>query len=287
MNRAWYGARRLLVLCFCSFWIGGSALTQTSPHHARPELVSQTISAAPGRELWLALHFRLDPGWHVYWTNPGDSGQPPVLKWQLPAGFSAGEIQWPAPEKLRNSQLADYGYKDEVALLVPVQVPRGLKEGDLEEIEVQASWLVCREVCIPEKEQLRLSLPVSRKATDDPAHVAIFATARKRLPRPWPAQWKAAVRSLDGKFVVTLRTGTPVHAAEFFPLQPLEVDNPAPQEFRCTSTGAQLTLRESDQLLKPVAVLKGVLVVDGHAYQFQAPVAKGAKRSGHGNSRYR
>ena len=274
MNRAWRRAGLLLVLCLC---VAGRAWSESTPRRAHVDLSSQTTAAVPGRELWLALHFRLDPGWHVYWTNPGDSGQPPVLKWQLPPGFSAGEIQWPAPEKLRNSQLADYGYKDEVSLLVPVQVPTGLKEGDHAEIGLQASWLVCREVCIPEKEQLRLSLPVSRRATDDAAHAGLFAAARKKLPRPWPAQWKAAVRSFNGKFVVTLRAGTPIHAAEFFPLQPLQIDNPAPQEFRSTSTGAQLTLRASDQLLKPVAVMMGVLMVDGHAYRFQAPVVKAAK----------
>ena len=96
------------------------------------------------------MHFQLDPGWHIYWINPGDSGQPPVLRWQLPPGFIAGEIRWPFPDKLRNSQLADYGYKDDVALLAPLQVPQGLREGDRAEIGLQASWLVCREVCIPE-----------------------------------------------------------------------------------------------------------------------------------------
>src|SRR5579864_4214818 len=79
--------------------------------HAQIELLAQRTSSPSGAELLLGVHFMLEPGWHIYWTNPGDSGQPPVFKWQMPAGVIAGEILWPQPERIQSSpQLADYGY---------------------------------------------------------------------------------------------------------------------------------------------------------------------------------
>src|ERR1700739_2838686 len=84
-----------------------------SAKHARVELVSHVSSETPGQSLTLGVHFVLEQGWHIYWINPGDSGQPPAFQWQLPPGFSAGDIEWPRPRKLQSSPtLADYGYSE-------------------------------------------------------------------------------------------------------------------------------------------------------------------------------
>src|SRR5947209_7877112 len=98
--------------------------------HSQVELLSRLTAVRPGQELLLGVHFVLEPGWHIYWVNPGDSGQPPAFKWQLPAGFSAGEIQWPRPERMQNTpQLADYGYHGDVLLAVPVRVAPSARSG--------------------------------------------------------------------------------------------------------------------------------------------------------------
>src|SRR5438105_11734991 len=100
--------------------------------HARIELLFHHTSVATGKELLLGVHFDLEPGWHIYWINPGDSGQPPVFKWQLPAGFSAGEIQWPRPERMQSSaELTDYGYHDEALLMVPIHAPQSINNEQL------------------------------------------------------------------------------------------------------------------------------------------------------------
>src|SRR6266513_2020688 len=95
----------LLVLVVCA----STVTAQTAQaKHSQVGLLSQRIASPSGAELRLGVHFILEPGWHIYWTNPGDSGQPPVFKWQLPAGFSAGEIQWPRPNRMQSSpQMAD------------------------------------------------------------------------------------------------------------------------------------------------------------------------------------
>ena len=60
------------------------------------------------------LYFKLEPGWHVYWQNAGDSGEPPHITWTLPAGITAGEMQFPAPSRLPLGPLMDFGYENEV-----------------------------------------------------------------------------------------------------------------------------------------------------------------------------
>ena len=73
-------------------------------------LVPEAGSVVPGGTLWVDLHLDIDPGWHVYWRNPGDSGLPTEIAWKLPAGFSAGEIAWPAPERFVLGTIGNYGY---------------------------------------------------------------------------------------------------------------------------------------------------------------------------------
>ena len=71
-------------------------------------------SIQPGGQEPVGLHFTLEKGWHVYWVNAGDSGEPPSIKWTLPAGITAGAMQFPAPRRLPLGPLMDFGYEDEV-----------------------------------------------------------------------------------------------------------------------------------------------------------------------------
>lgn len=252
--------------------MAGHAETVQS-RHARVELISSRSTIAAGQRFWLGLHFSLEKDWHIYWTNPGDSGQPPVLQWQLPPGFVAGAIRWPLPEKLRRSTLADYGYQDDVMLLVPIQAGGSLKSGDQAEIKLQAKWLICSDVCIPDHAELHATLSGASPKSQESAQVPLFTEAKKRLPKPWPRSWKASAASEKDNFVLTITAGKAISSAEFFPLAADEIENAAPQPLEATGTGAKITLKKSDQLLKPVRVLHGLLVLGGgESYQIDAPV---------------
>ena len=267
--------RRVLSLLGVFFCCNAGVAQEVQAQHARVELVSQQASFVPGQETLLGVHFSLEKDWHVYWINPGDSGQPPVLHWQLPAGFSVGEIQWPRPEKLQKGHLADYGYNDQVTLLVPVRVPNDYKSNADADIQLQARWLICREVCIPDHAQLRLTVPSGGTSAVDQKHSLLFAETRKLLPKPWPQSWKAHVTSDKDTFILSVQTGKAIRKAEFFPLEANQVENAAPQPVKPNPLGAQITISKSDQLLKPIASLKGVIVLaDGSAYQIQAPVTQ-------------
>lgn len=261
------------LLCCVAIVAVAAAQPQASPH-ARVELLAEHESAKPGSILPLGVHFVLEPGWHIYWINPGDSGQPPVVKWQLPAGFSAGEIQWPRPERMQPApQLADFGYHDEVLLPVTLRVPASAKAGESIQIAAEAKWLVCREVCIPEKGQLHLTLPVAATTKANQQSAPIFTRAMKLLPQPMPRGWRVSAKSEKDDFVLSVQAGKRIVKAEFFPLDPDQIDNPAPQKLQPLVTGLKITLKKSDLLVKPISVLRGVLALPGGpAYRIEAPV---------------
>jgi thiol:disulfide interchange protein DsbD len=261
--------RKLLFAAGLIFICAGSSLTQSQSKsqakHARVELLSQP---AHGGAL-IGIHFTLEKGWHVYWINPGDSGQPPTLQWTLPAGAKAGDVQWPRPKRLQTSPtIADYGYKDDVVLLVPVRLPEKNLKVD---IALDAKWLICREVCLPDRARLTLSLPTA-SASNHARTAQLFARTKALLPRTWPAAWKVDAESRKDDLVLSIISGRPLTHAEFFPLDPGQIDNAAKQRLTTTSNGATLLLKKSDLLLKPLPELRGVLVINSHAYQVRAPV---------------
>lgn len=241
--------------------------------HAKVELISDKATIKAGQDVLLGVHYVLDPGWHLYWVNPGDSGQPPSFQWQLPSGFVADDIKWPRPERLSSSQLVDYGYKDDVLFIVPVHTSQTLNSNAVS-IALSAKWLICREVCIPDRAQVHLSLPISAGASQASPNADFFAHTKALLPRPAPKNWKTSVRSGKDDFVLTVSAGKPLKGASFFPHDAGQIDNAAPQKAVTTPAGVRITLKKSEVLVKPVSSLRGLLeVAGGAAYEINAPVS--------------
>ena len=138
----------------------------TTPH-LTATLISEQSNIKAGQSFWLALHFDIIEEWHTYWKNPGDSGEAPRIQWQLPPGFTISEIHWPYPQRLPVGPLMNYGYSNEAWLLVRVTVPDQLAMQKIN-IDASAEWLVCKEECIPEYGQFKLSLPVVTTANNPP-----------------------------------------------------------------------------------------------------------------------
>ena len=254
--------------------ISAAAIAQQGPtQHAKIELIARQVAVSPGKDLLLGVHFVLEKGWHIYWINPGDSGQPPSFNWHLTPGFSAGEIRWPRPERLQPSkELVDYGYDDEVLFPVTIHAPLAISDRTAE-FAADAKWLICREVCLPEHASLHLTLPVSSSTDLNQQHSQLFAKTDKLIPQLLPRAWNASAASRKDDFVLRIRAGKPIVKAEFFPLDPGQIDNPAPQKLQPTSNGAKITLKKSDLLLKPITILRGVLVIPGSpSYRIEAPV---------------
>ena len=132
-----------------------------------PQLRAELVAHAPqgvqaGQPLWLGLRLQHTREWHTYWLNPGDSGLPTQLTWELPQGVTAGEMAWPLPQKLRAGHLTNYGFEGDTLLVVPLTVDQSFQpqQGKLQ-VKLRANWLVCRLECIPQEGDFSLSLAVN------------------------------------------------------------------------------------------------------------------------------
>jgi len=250
-----------------------SARGEKAPH-GTVDLIAAQSSVEPARPLWVGLHFQLEKGWHIYWINPGDSGTPPQVKWNLPAGFQASSLHWPIPRRIQDHSLVDYGYQDDVLLPVEISVPPRLTTRAEAELGATVNWVVCRELCLPARATLALKLPVrTGTSLQSPLGYPLIAKARAELPRPAPKSWKSTATLGQHQFVLTVATGKPEKAATYFPFEPNQIENAAPQPARPFSRGVRIELQKSDQLLKPPPRLTGVLVLSsGQGYTVEAPV---------------
>ena len=247
----------------------------TAPH-VRVELITEDRSIQPGGDFALGLLFHLEKGWHIYWTNPGDSGSPPQVQWTLPLGFRAGDIQWPYPRRIAVGPLMNYGYEDEVLLITPMHAAHQ-PQATTAKVGAAIKWVVCQEVCIAGKGNLSLVLPVAKTAPAPSPFHDLFVNTRKQLPRPLPARWKIKAISLPDALELDVRAAQAISAAEFFPAEPLIIENAAPQIFRRGGPHRfSLRMKKSEQLTGPVPRLRGVLVTDGRAYEVVVPVVSGA-----------
>lgn len=166
-----------------------SAVVQTE--QVRAELLALAPDGvAAGKSVWLGLQLAHQPKWHSYWKNAGDSGLPTRLEWTLPAGVSVGDIAWPTPQKISIGTLANFGYEGTVLLPVRLLVDKTFAPaGSTLDVQLLATWLVCKEVCLPQEGRFALQIPLSGSST---LHAADFAQAQ--AAQPLPLQGKSAVQ---------------------------------------------------------------------------------------------
>jgi thiol:disulfide interchange protein/DsbC/DsbD-like thiol-disulfide interchange protein len=254
----------LFALLFASpaaFALSGNTV---ATDNVKARLVSEVAAVGPGQQFWIALELDIRDGWHTYWRNPGDSGEPTKLAWQLPPGFTAGDIVWTTPHRFEIAPLVNYGYAKHAVHLVQITAPKDLKAGSPVSLTAKASWLVCSDVCIPEDANLQLSLPVSAQAGGvDPASAALFTTARSELPSAEPAPTSARIQG--DKLVISLgqawgATLPQITSLAFFPYDDGGIEYATPQTLTRTKDAVDLAMKLGYQPPKAGAI-RGVLVV--------------------------
>ena len=129
-------------------------------------LISSHDSVAPGQEFYIALRTVLDDHWHTYWRNPGDSGEPVQMDWELSEGVSAGEIHWPLPRTIPTGPIINYGFEGSPLFPVKFTVGPDVKPGSVITVRSNFYYLVCKDVCIPEQGSASLPIAVG-EATED------------------------------------------------------------------------------------------------------------------------
>jgi len=225
-------AAAVLLMLACTLFSRAQAQGAAGPvvttEQVRAELMAHAPDGLdPGKTVWIGLQLVHQPHWHTYWKNPGDSGLPTVLQWTLPAGMVAGEIAWPTPNKIPIGNLANYGFEGSVLLPVPVTIGADFKPplvGDGVPIKLRASWLVCRQECIPQDGEFVLSLPVRGSTA---FNTAAFEASFKASPKPLTGESKVEIEANALKVSVSgLPAGWQGKTLDFFPEVP-EVIEPA------------------------------------------------------------
>lgn len=183
--------------------------------HTRVELVAESATAAPGARLTVGIVMKPKPGWHTYWSNPGDSGMPTSARWTLPEGVTTGPLRYPVPDTFVVAGIMNHVFSGENVLLADIEVPAG--HGGPLPLRLQLDWLVCDDkLCVPESATLAIDLAAG-DGRADPAQEARFEAARAALPR---ALSEPASFTLDGKRIrlkVPLAGTDSVTRAHFFP----------------------------------------------------------------------
>jgi len=245
---------------------------------AEGELVAEHDAVAPGGTLSVGVHIAMKPTWHVYWSNPGDSGLPVRIEWTAPKGVTVSPLQWPAPHAIPTDPLMTYGYGDEVLLTVKLGVPKDWK-GDSIRITARAEWLVCSDVCVEGGLSSTLEIPVR----DTPAPKATewapaFAKARAAVPVAAPKGALEATAAGLGIDLEKLPVG-PKARVHFFPLEAGWLDNAAAQTLTRKDGRALLALPRIDRQTEKDRNrnVAGVLVIqDGEvrrAFTVDLPIA--------------
>jgi len=144
------------------------------------DLIAEPKPVEPGKPFTVGLRFRPEPGWHIYWKNPGDSGMAPSVNWKLPEGYTAGPLQFPLPEKILLPPLVTYGYEMETLILAEITPPAEQPLPAKIKIGADLDWLVCKEICLPGKASLDLGVPSQPKDNIDLQ--GLFDEIRREIP---------------------------------------------------------------------------------------------------------
>ena len=238
--------------------------TQITTPRVTASLISEHDSIVPGQPIWLALHFDIIPEWHTYWSNAGDSGNPPTIDWHLPAGFSASDIHWPYPERLPVGPLMNYGYSKQSTLLVKITPPGTLDPGQTVTFLASANWLVCKVECIPEESEFSLALPVTSADQQSPTEWAsVFREARQRLPQPLPWTADVGVEPEQLQLNIDLASIDTQQLEElyFYPASYGLVEHAAAQPHRINNNTLTLTLTRGDLRGQALSQLDGLLLI--------------------------
>ncbi len=150
----------LSILLLLSIGISPILSNPVTTTHTTASLISSYDTITPGQSFDVLVQFDLDPGWHSYWKDPGDSGLATSIIWTLPEGFTASSIAWQKPEIISFGDLTNFGFHKKAYHLVTITAPSQLYNMNTVTLIADVSWLVCEEVCIPASTPLSLTLSI-------------------------------------------------------------------------------------------------------------------------------
>ena len=235
------------ILLLFSFF-GSAEIVDTG--HARISLIKDHSDFVPGTSINIGLKVSMDKGWHTYWRNPGDSGGPIEIDWNLPKGFSISDIKWPLPEKIEYPPLMTYGYEDFVIYPMVLSIPADYSD---DYFEMTADILICADVCIPE------SGKISSNLLDIESDSLIYEWLESIPSKSLPITTSLNDNNLEIKFTFEKE----IKEIYFFPDENNSIDYSSKQNFYKKDDGYFLSIKLFNDEFQNVS---GVLDIDGTGY---------------------
>ena len=235
------------ILLLFSFF-GSAEIVDTG--HARISLIKDHSDFVPGTSINIGLKVSMDKGWHTYWRNPGDSGGPIEIDWDLPKGFSVSDIKWPLPEKIEYPPLMTYGYEDFVIYPMVLSIPADYSD---DYFEMVADILICADVCIPE------SGKISSNFLDIESDSLIYEWLESVPSKSLPITTSLNDNNLEIKFTFEKE----IKEIYFFPDENNSIDYSSKQNFYKKDDDYFLSIKLFNDEFQNVS---GVLDIDGTGY---------------------
>ncbi len=264
------------MLAFLVLTIGAGLPASAAPPHIQPQLIAES-AAAPGGTVTIAVLMKPAAGWHGYWSNPGDAGQPLVVDWALPKGASVSALRFPVPGTLLVSGLMNHVYEHDYAVLAELKLPADAAPGSTITVSGKAQWLACTDqICVPEQADIAVPVTVGQTGTRD----ARFDAWRAALPAPLGSAARFAIAGNTVRVAVPLPAAVRLDDPHLFVGTDKVVDYAAPQRF--SRDGDILVVELPRGKFEPVvpAAIEAVLKLNSTGDGVSLQAAPGAVPSG-------
>ena len=256
-------AKVILTFLFTAF-AGGAHAEKIETEIVKGDLIGEHLTVAPGSRTSVALAMTLEPEWHTYWKNAGDSGQPIEVHWETPDGIIIGEMEWPAPERQPYEPMMNYGYADAVSFVFPIDIPDTWPSGKPVDLKAQVYWLVCNEVCIPDQGEVSVRLPTGENTVADPSVAEVFTDARASQPQanPYSVRYEVDAAAVRLRFEGSAFAPAVIEDVYFFPDEFGLIDHAAIQTWSVDATGLTVEMAISPESENQTAApISGVLEI--------------------------
>lgn len=196
-------------------------LNAASEKATKVKLLISHETAKSGSTIMAGIEMTMDEGWHTYWINPGTAGIPTSVKWELPDWVTAGEIQWPVPEKFQSLGSTGYGYKNTIVLIVPLFVSENAPLGQVE-LSAKVSWLECEIQCNPRNQEVSANFVIGQ-ALKESSSANTIRDWKEKIPQRAPvniikakAWWGEEINQDERRFIVEFDSEEAGSEVDFF-----------------------------------------------------------------------
>ncbi|MSR76626.1 MAG: hypothetical protein EXS63_00135 [Candidatus Omnitrophica bacterium] len=255
--------RRIIILAVLMGLLPCLGYAQKTKSHIHPEILSSVKAFAPGKPFTVGIHFTMDPDWHIYWINPGDSGLATSVKWVGHPPINFSPLEWPAPEKIILPAILTYGYSKEVVLLSEATVTPSFS-GKSITLKADVAWLACHDLCVPGKARIVREIPAAKgKAVRNSQEIRTIERYQARVPQDYQG-WEISARYSDQFALIHFKPNHefPIKSIYFFPENSDFFKHEAGEKFRSNQAGFEVLLRRSKIFTGDLEKLEGVLAID-------------------------